>query len=156
MEVPAKSSVRFADFVLDITTGELRANGDKTYLQEKPLQILTLLLERPGELVTRDQLVKQLWPDGTFVDFDQSLNKAMNRLRQALGDSADQPRLIETLPRRGYRFIGEIEDDAATSAEPAPSPARSSWMRWVAVPALAVMVIAIGFRWFEARRSHPS
>jgi DNA-binding winged helix-turn-helix (wHTH) protein/Tol biopolymer transport system component len=156
MEVPAKSSVRFADFVLDLTTGELRANGDKTYLQEKPLQILTLLLERPGELVTRDQLVKQLWPDGTFVDFDQSLNKAMNRLRQALGDSADQPRLIETLPRRGYRFIGEIEDDAATSAEPAPSPARSSWMRWVAVPALAVMVIAIGFRWFEARRSHPS
>jgi DNA-binding winged helix-turn-helix (wHTH) protein/Tol biopolymer transport system component len=160
MEVPAKSSVRFADFVLDLTTGELRSNGDKTYLQEKPLQILTLLLERPGELVTRDQLVKHLWPDGTFVDFDQSLNKAVNRLRQALGDSADQPRLIETLPRRGYRFIGEIENRASVPAEPsAPSPGRAAnslRMKWFALAASAAIAIAICFFWFEGRRSHPN
>lgn len=107
--VPAKLSVRLTDFVLDLTTGELRSNGVTIYLQEKPLQILTLLLERPGEMVTREQLVKKLWPDGTFVDFDQSLNKGVNRLREALGDSADQPRFIETLPRRGYRFVGSID-----------------------------------------------
>jgi Tol biopolymer transport system component/DNA-binding winged helix-turn-helix (wHTH) protein len=160
MEVPAKSSVRFADFVLDLSTGELRSNGDKAYLQEKPFQILTLLLERPGELVTRDQMVKKLWPDGTFVDFDQSLNKAVNRLREALGDSADQPRLIETLPRRGYRFIGQVENDAAASAEPsAPSSgtgAGSSWMKWLVMSASALMAIAVCFVWFEARRPHPN
>jgi DNA-binding winged helix-turn-helix (wHTH) protein/Tol biopolymer transport system component len=164
MEVPAKSSVRFADFVLDLSTGELRTNGMKTYLQEKPLQILTLLLERPGELVTRDQLMKRLWPDGTFVDFDQSLNKAVNRLREALGDSADQPNFIETLPRRGYRFIGEVENHAAPTAFPEPSTpilwpgakTRSSWMRWFAVWVLALMAIAVSFRWFEAHRSHPN
>ncbi len=160
MEVPAKSSVRFADFVLDLGTGELRSNGDKTYLQEKPFQVLTLLLERPGELVTRDQLAKQLWPDGTFVDFDQSLNKAVNRLREALGDSADRPRLIETLPRRGYRFIGEVENHAVAppseSSPPIPlqrAEASSRWMRWFAVSALALMAMAVSFRWFEARQT---
>ncbi len=164
MVVPAKSSVRFAGFLLDLSTGELCSNGDKTYLQEKPLKILTLLLEHPGELVTRDQLVKQLWPEGIFVDFDQSLNKAVNRLREALGDSADRPQFIETLPRRGYRFIGKIENHATptTVHEPfASSPApgartRLGWMRWFAVPALALMAIAIGFRWFEVRRPHPN
>jgi len=164
MEVPAKSGVRFADFELDLNTGELHSNGDKTYLQEKPFQILTLLLQRPGELVTRDRLVKQLWPDGTFVDFDQSLNKAVNRLREALGDSADQPKLIETLPRRGYRFIGDIENDAPPrtvleASTPIPSPGattRSRWMKWLAASALALMAMAISFRWFEARRSHPN
>jgi len=161
MEVPTKSSIRFADFVLDLGTGELRSNGDKTHLQEKPFQILVLLLERPGELVTRDELVKQLWPDGTFVDFDQSLNKAVNRLREALGDSANQSKLIETLPRRGYRFIGDIENQAAPRTLPEPStpiPSRgattsSGWMKWLAVSALALMAMAISFRWFEARRT---
>jgi DNA-binding winged helix-turn-helix (wHTH) protein/Tol biopolymer transport system component len=163
MEVPAKSRVRFADFVLDLSTGELSSNGNKTYLQEKPFQILTLLLERPGELVTRDQLVKKLWPDGTFVDFDQSLNKAVNRLREALGDSADQPKLIETLPRRGYRFIGEVENHASptTLTEPSalvgrPEAGTRSWMKRFAVPVLVVTAIAIGFRWIETRRSHPN
>ena len=160
MEVPAKSRVRFADFVLDLSTGELRSNGTKKYLQEKPLQIFMLLLEHPGEPVTRDQLIKQLWPEGTFVDFDQSLNKAVNRLRQALGDSADQPRLIETLPRRGYRFIGKVENQAAptTLSERAATPWRktgSKWIQWFAVSAMALMAIALGSRWLEARRSHP-
>lgn len=162
MEVPTKSSVRFAGFVLDLSTGELRSNGAKTYLQEKPFRILTFLLEHPGELVTRDLLVKQLWPDGTFVDFDQSLNKAVNRLREALGDSADQPKLVETLPRRGYRFIGEVENHAAPTTLPEPSapiPWRGArtgswWMRWFAVSALALVAIAISVRRFEARRAH--
>ncbi|HXM59744.1 MAG TPA: winged helix-turn-helix domain-containing protein [Terriglobales bacterium] len=156
MEVPTKSRVRFADFVLDLSTGELRSNGDKTYLQQKPFQILTLLLERPGELVTRDQLVKQLWPDGTFVDFDQSLNKAVNRLRQALRDPSDQPKLIETLPRRGYRFIGQIENHAAptTVLQPFASASTRSWrMNSLAALALALVAIAISFRWFEIARS---
>jgi DNA-binding winged helix-turn-helix (wHTH) protein/Tol biopolymer transport system component len=161
MEVPAKSMVRFAGFVLDLSTGELRSNGTKIYLQEKPFQILALLLEHPGELVTRDQLMKHLWPDGTFVDFDQSLNKAVNRLREALGDSADQPKLIETLPRRGYRFVGQVENHAAASLPvsamvPGAKKTKSSWMKWFAIPALALMVIVISVRWFEARRSNPN
>jgi len=164
MEVPAKSTVRLAGFELDLATGELRSNGSKTYLQEKPFQILALLLERPGELVTRDQLVKKLWPDGTFVDFDQSLNKAVNRLREALGDSADQPKLIETLPRRGYRFIGEIEGHAAPTILNEPSAGalgssektKTRWIKWFAVPAVALMVIAISVLSFEARRSRPN
>jgi DNA-binding winged helix-turn-helix (wHTH) protein/Tol biopolymer transport system component len=157
MAVSAKSSIRFADFILDLSTGELRSNGDKTYLQQKPFQILTLLLQHPGELVSRDELVKRLWPDGTFVDFDQSLNKAVNRLREALRDSADQPKLIETLPRRGYRFIGEIENHAlsATVSEPSAFAARTTARRiiWLVVLVLGLAAIAISFRWFETGRS---
>src|ERR1700726_1298365 len=110
LEVPANplARVRLGEFELDLQTGELRSNGKKTYLQEKPFQILALLLERPGQLVSRDELTKKLWPTGTFVDFDQSLNKAVNRLREALGDSAEQPRFIETLPRKGYRFVAAV------------------------------------------------
>jgi len=161
MEVPAKSSVRFSGFVLDLSTGELRSNGNKSYLQEKPLKILTLLLLRPGELVTRDQLVKQLWPDGVFVDFDQSLNKAVNRLREALGDSADQPKFIETLPRRGYRFIGEVENDAKPAAlaeQPVPilrpkaRASSSSRMKWLAVAMLVVVAAAALLLWFRKHR----
>jgi len=128
MEVPAKSSqsIRFREFELDLRTGELRRNGDKFYLQDKPFQILALLLERPGQLVTRDELMKRLWPSDTFVDFDQSLNKAVNRLREALTDSAEQPRFIETLPRRGYRFIASItpvNGPSSPGAPPSPGPA---------------------------------
>src|ERR1019366_2639962 len=91
--------VRFAEFELDLRTGELRSNGHHIILQEKPFQILTALLERPGEMVTREELIKRLWPAGTFVDFDLSLNKAVNRLREALEDSAEQPRFIETFQK---------------------------------------------------------
>lgn len=122
MPVPAGSSVRFGDFVLDLETGELRSNGDRTYLQEKPFQILTLLLEHPGQLVTRDQLRRKLWSTDTFVDFDQSLNKAVNRLREALGDSAEEPRFIETLPRRGYRFIAQVENQPVTGTRSETAP----------------------------------
>ncbi len=161
MPSPGKTSVSFGDFVLDLSTGELRSNGNKTYLQEKPFQILALLLEQPGQLVTREHLMKQLWPDGTFVDFDQSLNKAINRLREALDDSADQPKFIETLPRRGYRFIAAVEtpdgdsanrESSGTTRTPGRSALRSAHLR-IAGCALG-LIIAIGcvLVWRIARR----
>ena len=106
---------------LDLDTAELRDHRNTSTLLGQPLQILTALLERPGELVTREELKKKLWPDDTFVDFDQSLNKAVNRLRQTLNDSAEHPRFIETLPRRGYRFIGSVAP-ARTDDDSPPSP----------------------------------
>src|SRR5215471_8664687 len=105
--------VRFKDFEADIRTGELRKRGRRVRLSEQPFQILTMLLEQPGELVTREELQKRLWPADTFVELDLSLNAAVKKLRQALGDDAESPRYIETLPRRGYRFIARVE-----SAEP--------------------------------------
>src|ERR1700732_2194409 len=122
MGIPAasESSVHFGEFKLDLRTRELRSNGNRSYLQEQPFQVLAVLLARPGQLITRDELMKQLWPSDTFVDFDRSLNKAVNRLREALDDSAEQPRFIETVPRRGYRFIGPV----APSGEPAGEDAR--------------------------------
>src|SRR5712664_1636066 len=97
--------VRFGAFELDLRAGELRKQGVKIKLQEQPFQILAMLLEQPGEVVTREELRSRLWPSDTFVDFDHSLNKAINKLREALGDSAENPRFIETLAKRGYRFI---------------------------------------------------
>src|SRR5271166_2615622 len=105
----ASESVRFGEFELDLHTGELRHNGQTTILQEQAFHILTALLERPGRLITRDELRKRVWSSHTFVDFDQGLNKAVNRLRDVLGDSAEHPRFIETLPRRGYRFIAPVQ-----------------------------------------------
>ena len=101
--------VRFGTYEVDLRSGELRKNGLKVRLTGQPFQILTILLERPGELVTREDLQKRLWPGDTFVDFDSGLNAAVNRVREALGDSAENPRFVETLPRRGYRFIGQVE-----------------------------------------------
>src|SRR5882724_13628852 len=109
--------VYFGEFQLDLDTAELKNNGIKSSLVGQPLQILTVLLERPGELVTREDLKKKLWPEDTFVDFDQSLNKAVNRLREALKDSAEHPRFVETLPRRGYRFIGSLATPYSTPVE---------------------------------------
>jgi TolB-like protein/Tfp pilus assembly protein PilF len=100
--------VRFGVYEADLRGGELRKNGLRIRLPEQPFQVLAILLEHPGEVITREDLQKRLWPDGTFVDFEQGLNAAVKRLREAFGDSAEAPRLIETLPRRGYRFIGSI------------------------------------------------
>src|SRR5438094_2569812 len=105
---------RFGIFEADFQAGELRKAGIRIKLQDQPFQVLTMLLERPGELVTREDIRKKLWPGDTFVDFDHGLNNAVNRLREALGDSADVPRFIETLPRRGYRFIGSTNGAGAT------------------------------------------
>src|SRR5947207_4411830 len=101
--------VRFRQFEMDESTGELRKDGIKVRLQEQPLQILQILLEHPGELVTREELRKRVWPTDTFVDFDHGINNAIKRLREALGDIAETPRYIETLPRRGYRFVQRVE-----------------------------------------------
>src|SRR5712692_6292385 len=108
---------RFGGFEFDPRAGELRKQGRRIKLQGQPLDILTVLLERPGEVVTREELQKRLWPADTFVDFEHSLNAAVKRLREALDDSADTPRFIETLPRRGYRFIGTLDGGSAVPPE---------------------------------------
>jgi cholera toxin transcriptional activator len=113
---------RFAVFELDVRTGELRKNGMRLRLQEQPFQVLAMLLERPGELVTRDDLRQKLWPADTFVDFDHGLNTAVNKLREVLADSAASPRYIETLPKRGYRFIYPVESAAPPSSSKPTSP----------------------------------
>ena len=104
--------VHFGVFELDFGTGELRKAGLKIKLQDQPFQVLAMLLEHPGELVSREQLHARLWPSDTFVDFDHGLNVAVKKLRRALSDSAENPRFIETLARRGYRFVGQVEDVA--------------------------------------------
>jgi TolB-like protein len=103
--------IHFGEFELDTAAGELRRQGSKLRLQDQPLQILQILLQRPGEIVTREQLQQEIWPSNTFVDFDHGINNAIKRLREALRDTADTPRFVETLPRRGYRFIGKIEQE---------------------------------------------
>jgi TolB-like protein/Flp pilus assembly protein TadD len=104
----AERLLRFESFELDVRSRELRKGKERIRLQEQPFEILRLMLERPGDVVTREELAHRLWPDGTFVDFEHSLNAAVKRLRAALGDDADNPRFVETLPRRGYRFIASL------------------------------------------------
>ncbi len=105
-EAPQTSrAVRFGTFELDLAAGQLRKNGLRVRLQDQPFQLLAALAARPGEVVTREELKDKLWPGDTYVDFDRSLNTAASKLRDALGDSASSPRFIETLPRRGYRFL---------------------------------------------------
>ena len=111
------STIHFSLFELDLKAGELRRNGSRIRLQEQPFQILVSLLERPGEVVTREELQRKLWPSETFVDFDHGLNAAIRRLRDALGDSADTPRFVETVARRGYRFIAPVSRPATATGE---------------------------------------
>jgi TolB-like protein/tetratricopeptide (TPR) repeat protein/DNA-binding winged helix-turn-helix (wHTH) protein len=136
--------IRFGVYEVDLRAGELRKKGVKIKLEGQPLRILALLLERPGQLVTREELKQKLWPADTFVDFEHSINAAVLRLRQALDDSAGTPRFIETLPRHGYRFVCPVEDGAAELRQPA------HWWRrrWVAslllfaLPALLLGLLA--------------
>src|SRR6476660_2819813 len=111
MPEPAVSRrLRLGPFELDPRSGELSSNGSRQALPEQPLALLKALLAHPGELVTRDELRRELWPEDTFVDFERGLNAAVKRLRDVLGDSADQPTFIETIPRRGYRLIVPVSD----------------------------------------------
>ena len=116
-------SVRFGIFEVDLSAGEIRKNGIKVKLSGQPFQVLTILLSRPEEVVTREELQKQLWPD-TFVDAERNLNTAINKIREVLGDSADSPRFIETLPRRGYRFIAPIQPTQKEIHPSAPAQAQ--------------------------------
>lgn len=150
---PAPRVLRFDDFELDVRAGELRKAGEKLRLQGQPIQVLATLLNSAGELVTREELRAQVWPAETFVDFDHSLHNAIARIREALGDSAGTPRYIETLPRRGYRFIGTVE--RVGTEEPAPSrpneqfseapvaPVRSRPRKMLVAVPLLVVAIAI-------------
>jgi DNA-binding winged helix-turn-helix (wHTH) protein len=145
LDVRFRSILRFGVYEVDVRAGELRKQGVRIKLQEQPFHVLTVLLQRPGEVLTREELRNQNWPADTFVDFDNSLNTAINKLREALGDSADNPRFIETLPRRGYRFIAPVTGEDGTkrgigSGVSAATPTRS---RKIAVTA-AIVVLAAG------------
>ena len=107
--------LRFGVFEVDLTAGELRKNGALIRLQEQPFQVLTALLQNAGQVVTRDELREKIWPADTFVDFDHSLNTAVNKIRESLGDSASSPRFVETLARRGYRFLAPVDSVAAAT-----------------------------------------
>ena len=149
--------VRFGLFELDIRARELRKRGVKVRLPDQPFQVLQLLLEHPGEVVTREELRQRLWPADTFVDFDLSLNSAVRKLREALGDSAEHSTFIETLPRRGYRFIGPVEEPATGRREEGvPSPAtgfsRLRHSRWLLTATVAALfAIAAWFSLGDAR-----
>jgi TolB-like protein/DNA-binding winged helix-turn-helix (wHTH) protein/Tfp pilus assembly protein PilF len=159
--------VHFGVFEVDLRSGELRKAGNRIKLHDQPFQVLAMLLDRPGELVTREEIRQKLWPGDTFVDFDHGLNNAVNRLRDALGEPADTPRFIETLPRRGYRFIGTINGSARREtvpaiesvlkapAEPGSSKAgrtrRYGWIALVAAAALVATLAGLNFRIRQAR-----
>jgi Tol biopolymer transport system component/DNA-binding winged helix-turn-helix (wHTH) protein len=144
--------VHFGIFEADLRAGELRRNGSKIRLQDQPFQVLAFLLERPGQLVTREELHSRLWPADTFVDFDHGLNAAIKRLRDALGDSAENPRFVETLARRGYRFLAPVNQAPQES-----SPAPRSNHRWLfAMAVAAVLLIGISAGWHAGHRSAAS
>ena len=146
---------RFGTFEADAATGELRRQGIRIKLNAQPFQVLLLLLERPGELLTREEISRELWPDGTFVDYEHGVNSAVNRIREALGDKASNPRFVVTLARRGYRFVAPVEridlsedspaaasesaesvveEQAAKQAEQSPEPISSPHGRILATP----------------------
>ncbi|MGH9788795.1 MAG: winged helix-turn-helix domain-containing protein, partial [Candidatus Acidiferrales bacterium] len=133
--------MRFGPFEANLHSGQLRRNRLKLKLPVQSFQVLALLLEHPGELVSREELRKKLWPDGTFVDFEHGLNAAVNRLREALGDSAEQPSYIETLPRRGYQFIGRVEYAEAV-VPPGTLPRRRLGRTALFVASAALLAVA--------------
>jgi cholera toxin transcriptional activator len=122
-EIRPARRYRFGVFEADSTTGELRRKGVRIKLHSQPFQVLFMLLERPGEMLTREEISRELWPDGTFVDYEHGVNSAVNRLREALGDKASNPRFIETLARRGYRFLAPVERIAQDSDTSIAAPA---------------------------------
>src|ERR1017187_441136 len=169
MQVPARArhAVHFGPFAVDLVSHELRHDGRRINLQEKPFQVLVVLLEQPDQLVTREELRRRLWPADTFVDFEHSINTAIKKVREALEDSGEHPKFIETLPRRGYRFIGPIEvpEDQPPATEPAVevSPARTQVPRpaavwyaskaiWIAASLMCVLLIAATNFWHRSRQ----
>jgi DNA-binding winged helix-turn-helix (wHTH) protein len=143
MSQPTASTplVRFGPYTVDFRSGELHKNGRRIRLQEQPLRVLSVLLEHSGELVARDELRQELWPSDTFVDFDHGLNSAVARLREVLDDSAEAPKYIETLARRGYRFIAPINPPIHVAAE---SAVERSSLRPLATR-VSLVLLAVGF-----------
>jgi Tol biopolymer transport system component/DNA-binding winged helix-turn-helix (wHTH) protein len=142
---PGRQLVRFGAFEADLRTGELRKDGVKLKFGGQPFQVLIILLEHPGEVVTREELQKRLWPD-TFVDVERNLNTAINKIREVLGDSTETPRFIETLPRRGYRFIGQVESppQTADSIEHGREwHSRQIWLK-IAASVVAIAILSLG------------
>ena len=143
------SLVRFGPFELNTATGELRKNGLRIRLQEQPFKLLALLVENPGAVVAREELIRSAWPEGTFVEFDHGLNAAITRIRQALNDSAERPRYVETVARKGYRFIAPVEvlqsPLAATLPNPPTDPRRSTFVAVAACLVLIALVVGFGF-----------
>jgi Tol biopolymer transport system component/DNA-binding winged helix-turn-helix (wHTH) protein len=163
--VPGNSTLRqvvhFGVFVVDLKLGELRKHGLKIRLQEQPFQILRMLLERPGEVVLREEIQQELWSNDTVVEFDHSINAAIKRLRQTLGDDADRPLYVETVPRRGYRFIAPLNGANPVSAPALPSPGPTEGQRprgrALGAPALVVVAAALALAallvWLAHRRN---
>ena len=155
-------TARFGEFEADLVAGELRRGDTRIRLSRQPVELLTALLERPGQVVTREELRARLWRDDTFVDFEHGLNAAVNRLREALGDSAQTPRFVETLPGRGYRFLPSVELPpepepriaAPAEARPAPvSARRREWLPWAVALAAGAVAVAL---WVVGRPGGPS
>ena len=152
---------RFGSFELDLHAGELRKNGLKVKLQDQPFTMLQLLLERQGALVTREEVQKRLWPQDTFVDFEKGLNTAAFNLRTALGDDAENPLFVQTVPKKGYRFIAPVEelrDTAVTAPAPeivAPSIPRAS-PGWALLLKLAAFAAAVALAWWFIPKPQPS
>jgi TolB-like protein/DNA-binding winged helix-turn-helix (wHTH) protein/Tfp pilus assembly protein PilF len=160
----AKNGFRFGAFEVDVRTSELRKHGVRIKLQGRPFQILTALIERPGETVSREELRRRLWPEEEFGEFDQSLNTAIKKLRQALGDSATAPRFVETQARLGYRFVAQVrpigdggETPPAVSAyEPPPKPKTWSRSRWILLSAALLATVILVIVWRTAEPKRPS
>src|ERR1700690_1787516 len=167
MDPPASPARRLRTglFEVDLRSGDLHKAGRRVPLQEQPFRVLAMLLDRPGEVVTREQLQSRLWPADTYVGFDEGLNTAIRKLRVAFDDSADNPRFIETLPRRGYRFVAPIHDavapspvppvslaPASASVQPRSRPSRRQLL--LLMSAAVLLLVAAGVTYF--RRSRPS
>src|SRR5580693_250554 len=158
---PASRLLRFDSFELDVRAAELRKGGIKLRLQGQPIQVLAKLLSCSGELVTREELRAEIWPAETFVDFDHSLHNAIARIREVLGDSAETPRYIETVPRRGYRYIGPVQDfqtphlDAETGGPTAQPPAALPRPKRSRIPFILFALAVLGFvAWTTWRYVH--
>ena len=151
---------RFGPFELDPRSAELRRNGVKLKIQEQPYHVLLQLLEHPGEIVSREELRASIWPADTFVDFETGLNTVIKRLRETLGDSAGTPTFIETIPRRGYRFVAPVATQPRGSpplrlSEQVTSRARSRYLLWAASAIAIALLALLVTNYLEKRRSHP-
>ena len=148
---------RFGRFELDSRTRELRKDGVRIRLQEQPFAVLALMLEHPGELLTRDELRDRLWPEGTFVDFEHGLNAAVKRLRAVLGDSAKQPAFVETVPRVGYRFVADVRIEAdARPPHRGPSLAARAGLYALTAILAALVALAIVHQHYDKFVDRPS